>query len=290
MDKSECIPFIQALLSIARVWRSPVSDNHIVAAKGAPEAIMDLCHLDNRMKQNLSKQIELMAGDGLRVLGVARAQFEPASLPGNQHDFEFVFLGLIGFADPIRPTVPLAIKECYNAGVRVVMITGDYQATARQIARQIGLRDTESVITGLEMNSLTDKELCERIKSIDIFARVVPEQKLRLVNAFKANGEIVSMTGDGVNDAPALKSANIGIAMGGRGTDVAREAGALVLLDDDFSSIVKAISLGRRIFDNLRKAMSYILAVHVPISGISLISGTTGMAFDALPVHVVFLN
>jgi Ca2+-transporting ATPase len=196
----------------------------------------------------------------------------------------------VGFADPIRPNVPLAIQECYNAGIRVVMITGDYPVTAQQIGRQIGLRNIEKVITGLEMNSINDEKLRERIKEVNIFARVVPEQKLRLVNAFKANGEIVSMTGDGVNDAPALKSANIGIAMGGRGTDVAREAGALVLLDDDFSSIVKAVSLGRRIFDNLRKAMAYILAVHVPIAGLSLIPVLLGLPMVLLPVHVVFLE
>jgi Ca2+-transporting ATPase len=283
-------PLSKDLLSISRVWKSPVSENHIIATKGAPEAIMDLCHLDDEQKRYLSKQVETMAADGLRVLGVAKAKFKPISLPGDQHDFEFTFLGLVGFADPIRPTVPLAIKECYAAGIRVVMITGDYPVTAQQIARQIGLREADKVITGIEMNTLSDEDLRERIKSANIFARVVPEQKLRLVNAFKANGEIVSMTGDGVNDAPALKSANIGIAMGGRGTDVAREAGALVLLDDDFSSIVKAVSLGRRIFDNLRKAMAYILAVHVPIAGLSLIPVLLGLPMVLLPVHVVFLE
>jgi P-type Ca2+ transporter type 2C len=283
-------PLSKQLLSISRVWKSPVSNDHIIAAKGAPEAIMDLCHLNDDAKRHLSGEIQAMAAEGLRILGVARAQFKPASLPEKQHDFAFDFLGLVGFADPIRPTVPLAIKECYNAGIRVVMITGDYPVTAQQIGHQIGLKNVDKVMTGLEMNSLNEQELRERIKDVNIFARVVPEQKLRLVNAFKANGEIVSMTGDGVNDAPALKSANIGIAMGGRGTDVAREAGALVLLDDDFSSIVKAVSLGRRIFDNLRKAMAYILAVHVPIAGLSLIPVLLGLPMVLLPVHVVFLE
>ena len=283
-------PLSRQLMSIARVWKSPVSHRHIIAAKGAPEAIMDLCHLNEKARQYLSQKVENMASAGLRILGVARAQFEPASLPLNQHDFEFVFLGLVGFADPIRPAVPQAIRECYAAGIRVVMITGDYPATARQIARQIGLRNADNIITGPEMNDLTDEELRNRIRSVDIFARVVPEQKLRLVTAFKADGEIVAMTGDGVNDAPALKSANIGIAMGGRGTDVAREAGDLVLLDDDFSSIVKAVRQGRRIFDNLRKAMAYILAVHVPIAGISFIPVLLGWPLALLPVHVVFLE
>jgi P-type Ca2+ transporter type 2C len=283
-------PLSKQLLSISRVWKSPVSNDHIIAAKGAPEAIMDLCHVDQNTIQHLSRQVEIMAGQGLRVLGVARARFQPASLPGDQHDFAFDFLGLVGFADPVRPTVPLAIKECYNAGIRVVMITGDYPVTAQQIGRQIGLRNVDNIVTGLEMDALNDEELSQRVKGVNIFARVVPEQKLRLVNAFKANGEIVSMTGDGVNDAPALKAANIGIAMGGRGTDVAREAGALVLLDDDFSSIVKAVGLGRRIFDNLRKAMAYILAVHVPIAGLSLIPVLLGLPLVLLPVHVVFLE
>ena len=283
-------PLSKHLLSISRVWKSPFSNIHIIAAKGAPEAIMDLCHLDDKARHYLSEKVEAMAADGLRVLGVSKAQFQPTALPGNQHDFEFTFLGLVGFADPIRPAVPQSIEECYNAGIRVVMITGDYSVTAQQIGKEIGLKNFDNVITGQEMDSLSDEKLVERIKSVNIFARVVPEQKLRLVNAFKANGEIVSMTGDGVNDAPALKAAHIGIAMGGRGTDVAREAAALVLLDDDFSSIVKAIRLGRRIFDNLRKAMAYILAVHVPIAGLSLIPVLLGLPMVLMPVHVVFLE
>jgi Ca2+-transporting ATPase len=283
-------PLSKELMALSRVWKSPESDEHIIAAKGAPEAIMDLCHLNESEVKELSKQVQLMAGDGLRVLGVARSHFRPASLPVNQHDFKFSFLGLVGFADPIRPAVPGAIKECYNAGIRVVMITGDYPVTAQNIARQIGLKPADKVITGQEMSALSDDELRDRIKDVNIFARVVPEQKLRLVKAFKDNNEIVAMTGDGVNDAPALKAANIGIAMGGRGTDVAREASALVLLDDDFSSIVKAVSLGRRIFDNLRKAMSYILSVHIPIIGLSLIPVLLGWPLVLMPVHVVFLE
>ncbi len=278
------------LLALSRVWKSPGGEDYIIAAKGSPEAVMDLCHLGGEETDALSGRINTMAAEGLRVLGVARARFKQPSLPGDQHSFTFDFLGLVGFADPIRPTVPPAIEECYAAGVRVVMITGDYPITAQQIARQIGLRNSDEVITGVEMTGMTDEQLRESIKTVNIFARVVPEQKLRLVNAFKHNGEIVSMTGDGVNDAPALKAANIGIAMGGRGTDVAREAAALVLLDDDFSCIVKAIRLGRRIFDNLRKAMAYILAVHVPIAGLSLIPVLLKWPLVLLPVHVVFLE
>lgn len=284
-------PLSKHLLAISRVWKAPAIESHVIAVKGAPEAIMDLCHLSASEQEGLCKQVEAMAADGLRVLGVARSSFGPAALPGDQHDFKFELLGFVGFADPVRATVPAAIKECYSAGMRVVMITGDYPVTAQHIAREIGLAQAENVVTGLEMDGMTDDVLKERIKQgVNIFARVVPEQKLRLVNAFKANGEIVAMTGDGVNDAPALKSANIGIAMGGRGTDVARESAALVLLDDDFSSIVKAVRLGRRIFDNLRKAMAYILAVHVPIAGLSLLPVLFGWPMVLLPVHVVFLE
>ena len=283
-------PLSKKLLALSRVWKSPNSDDYIIASKGAPEAIMDLCHVKDEEKLAISKQVESMAADGLRVLGVAKSHFKQVSLPISQHDFKFEFIGLLGFADPIRPTVPAAIQECYKAGIRVVMITGDYPITAQHIARQVGLKPADKVITGLELDIFSDEELREHLKTVNIFARVVPEQKLRLVNAFKANGEIVAMTGDGVNDAPSLKSAHIGVAMGGRGTDVAREAGALVLLDDDFSSIVKAVRLGRRIFDNLRKAMAYILAVHIPIAGLSLIPVLFGWPLVLLPVHVVFLE
>ena len=283
-------PLSKKITALSRGWKSLGDDDLVIASKGAPEAMMDLCHLKEEEKQKVIKQIEQMANDGLRVLGVAKAYFSELSLPGDQHDFKFEFLGLIGFADPVRPSVPAALAECYEAGVRVVMITGDYPATAQHIARQIGLRPADRFITGLEMNGMSEQMLRERVKTTNIFARVVPEQKLRLVNAFRADGEIVAMTGDGVNDAPALKCANIGIAMGGRGTDVAREAADLVLLDDDFSSIVRAIRLGRRIFDNLRKAMAYILAVHVPIAGLSLIPVLLGWPILLLPVHVVFLE
>ena len=170
------------------------------------------------------------------------------------------------------------------------MITGDYPLTAQNIGRQIGLRNPDNIITGPELEKMTDEQLRERIKNVNIFARVVPEQKLHIVDAFKANGEIVAMTGDGVNDAPALKSANIGIAMGGRGTDVAREASTLVLLDDDFSSIVGGVKMGRRIFDNLKKAIAYIFSVHIPIAGLSALPVLLGWPLILLPVHIVFLE
>ncbi len=283
-------PLSQDLLALSHVWRSSHGSKLVVAAKGAPEAIADLCHLDESQSRELSQHVSDLAGDGLRVLGVAKTCFEEASLPDEQHDFNFEFLGLVGFADPVRPSVPAAVKECYDAGIRLIMITGDYPDTAQSIARKIGLAGINECITGLQMDAMDDEELQQRVRTVNIFARVVPEQKLRLVNALKAGGEVVAMTGDGVNDAPALKSAHIGIAMGGRGTDVARESAALVLLNDDFSSIVETVKMGRRIYDNLRKAMAYILAIHVPIAGMSLIPVLIGWPLVLYPVHIAFLE
>lgn len=283
-------PLSGQMLVEAHVWKSPDGNEYVIAAKGAPEAIGDLCHFDAGQLAHMHERVSSMAADGLRVLAVARANFELTDLPGQQHDFAYEYIGLVGLADPIRQTVPAAVAECYTAGVRVIMITGDYAVTAQHIARQIGLKDPDNIITGPELNDMDDEELARRIPDVNVFARVVPEQKLRLVNALKGNGEVVAMTGDGVNDAPALKAAHIGVAMGGRGTDVAREASALVLLDDDFSSIVKAVRMGRRIYDNLRKAIAYILAIHVPIAGLSLAPVLFGWPLVLLPVHVVFLE
>jgi Ca2+-transporting ATPase len=283
-------PLSQALLSLSIVWRSPDSDAHVIAAKGAPEAITDLCHLPQLEVSALAEHIRTLASQGYRVLGVAKAAFNHSTLPEAQHDFQFEFLGLIAFSDPVRPGVPAAIEECRDAGVRVVMITGDYPVTAQTIAREIGLTPADAVITGPELVQMDEPLLRARIQSVNLFARVVPEQKLRIVNALKAAGEIVAMTGDGVNDAPALKSAHIGIAMGGRGTDVAREASALVILDDDFSSIVQAVRQGRKIFDNLCKAIAYIFAIHVPIAGISLLPVLFQWPIVLFPVHIAFLE
>lgn len=283
-------PLTKELLAISLVWKSPTDKNYVIAAKGAPETIFDLCHLKKEQIEKISQQVQQMANDGLRVLGVAKANFVHQELPNGQHDFDFEFIGLIGLADPVRPNVFDAVQSCYQAGIRVIMITGDYVGTAQNIARQIGLKDVESFISGPELTSMNDLELQRRIKFTNIFARILPEQKLRIVNALKANGEIVAMTGDGVNDAPALKSAHIGIAMGKRGTDVARESSALVLLDDDFSSIVAAVRLGRRIFDNIKKAVSYLIAVHLPIIGMSLVPILLKWPLVLLPAHIVFLE
>ena len=278
------------LLAMSHVWKSPTGQDFVLATKGAPEAIADLCHLNAERIQAIGDQVASMAQDGLRVLGVAKGVFGQQKLPGEQHDFTFEFLGLVGLADPVRPTVPAAVEECYTAGIRVVMITGDHPTTAKSIARQAGIKPVDEIITGPELEKIDEAELQRRVRTINVFARMVPEQKLRLVNALRANGEVVAMTGDGVNDAPALKAAHIGIAMGGRGTDVAREAASLVLLDDDFASIVKSVRMGRRIFDHLQKAMTYIVAVHVPIAGMSLVPVLLGGPLALLPVHILFLE
>ncbi|MFA5170053.1 MAG: cation-translocating P-type ATPase [Sulfuriferula sp.] len=287
-------PLSSELLAMSRVWRSPDLVDYVIAAKGAPEAILDLCHLDSAQVQRISAQVNLVAEQGLRVLAVAKASFQQLELPAIQHDFDFQFIGLIALADPLRPTVRAAIDECHAAGIRVIMITGDYPATALSIAAQSGLNSSGGVITGADLDKLDDAQLQQRLvqasNQINVFCRVQPEQKLRLVMALKRAGEIVAMTGDGVNDAPALKAAHIGIAMGSRGTDVAREAAALVLLDDDFSSIVAAVRSGRRIFDNIRKAVVFVVAAHIPIAGMSMLPVMMGWPLILLPVHIVFFE
>jgi Ca2+-transporting ATPase len=283
-------PLSEKLLAMSRVWRAPNGEDYVIAAKGAPEAIADLCHLNSAQSNALDVRITAMAEQGLRVIGVARANFRIKNLPEEQHDFDFELIGLLGLSDPVRPGVAEAVQECYDAGIRVIMITGDYPGTAMNIARQIGLHPADQAITGPELEQMSDAELQQRIRSTCIFARAVPEQKLRLVKALKANDEVVAMTGDGVNDAPALKAAHIGIAMGGRGTDVAREAAALVLLDDNFASIVQAVRMGRRIYDNLKKAMTFIFSVHIPIAGMTLLPVIFGWPLALLPVHIVFLE
>ena len=279
------------MLAMSHVWEVPAEqETHVVAVKGAPEAIADLCHLDAAQRSRLLDTAQDMAQRGLRVLGVARARFETHAWPQQQHDFDFAFLGLIALTDPLRPGVTQAIGECRTAGIAVAMVTGDFATTAQAVAAQAGLDPSGGVLTGAEIATLSDAALQERVQQTTVFARVLPEQKLRIVNALKGRGEVVAMTGDGVNDAPSLKAAHIGIAMGLRGTHVAREASALVLLDDDFSSIVRAIRLGRRIYDNLRKAMAFVLAVHVPIAGLSLLPLLFGLPVIFMPVHIAFLE
>ncbi|MEG1555686.1 MAG: cation-translocating P-type ATPase [Bacteroidales bacterium] len=289
-------PLSKELLAMSRVFECSEHGeqelpHRTIATKGAPEAIFDLCHLSVSEQKRLAIVVEQMASQGLRVLGVAKSHLNQTEIPHIQHDFDFEFIGLIGLSDPIRENVPMAVQECYRAGIRVIMITGDYPVTASNIGKQIGLHHHTECITGPELCDMSEEELRERIRTVNIFARVVPEQKLKIVNALKKNDETVAMTGDGVNDAPALKAANIGIAMGEKGTDVAREASSLVLVDDNFSSIVGAVKMGRRICDNLQKALAYIFAIHVPIAGISLIPVFfANLPLLLWPVHIVFLE
>ncbi|MEN9864465.1 MAG: hypothetical protein RL748_55, partial [Pseudomonadota bacterium] len=278
------------MLAMSRVWQSPDKADLLIASKGAPEAIIDLCHLDAAQGARIQAQVAEMAEDGLRVLGVAWATFPCRDLPDQQHDFKFVFIGLVALEDPLRPGVPAAIAECQAAGIRVVMMTGDHAATARSMARQAGLQSDAPVISGSELASMSDETLAARLPDTHIFCRVQPEQKLRLVRAFQARGDVVAMTGDGVNDAPALKAANIGVAMGARGTEVARQAAALVLMNDDFGSLVTAVRYGRRVFANLRKAIVFVVAVHVPIIGLSMLPVLLGWPMLLMPIHILFLQ
>lgn len=283
-------PLSRDLLAMTRVTRSSTDNSTAVSAKGAPETIFRLCNLMPDEEEKHLAVVNRLANEGYRVLALATAVPDEA-LPDHQTGYPFTFLGLIGLEDPIRPEVPKAIRECLQAGVRVIMITGDFSLTAKSIAHQIGLPASGEVITGAELQAMDNDELKKRISTATIFARTIPEQKLRIVEALKANGEIVAMTGDGVNDAPALKAAHIGVAMGNKGTDVAREASSLVLLDDNFASIVGAIRSGRRIFDNLQKSIAYIIAIHIPTIGITLLPALIPtLPILMMPVHIVFLE
>ena len=284
-------PLTPQLLAVSQVWNRGAGDEVVVACKGAPEAVAELCRLTPERRDAVAAEVAELAGEGLRVLSVACGRMTSNLLPEEHGGLVLEFVGLVGLEDPLRVTVPAAVAECQTAGIRIVMITGDYPATAQSIARQAGLANPERIITGPELAQMSDEDLAKQIKEVQVFARVVPEQKLRIVMALKANHEIVAMTGDGVNDAPALKAAHIGIAMGGRGTDVAREAASLVLLDDDFSSIVAAVKLGRRIFDNIKKAIAFVFAAHVPIAGLSMLPVFfSDWPLLLYPVHIVFLE
>ncbi len=281
-------PLMPELMAMTQVWQQEGAER-IAAAKGAPEAIAELCRLDEMARWRVMADADAMAHQGLRVLAVASAILPDGDLPASQRDLPLVFIGLIGLADPLRDGVAAAVTEARNAGIRVVMITGDYPVTAAAIAGQAGI-DGSQILTGDELLRMDAPTLAARVRTTSVFARITPEQKLRLVDSLKANGDVVAMTGDGVNDAPSLKAAHIGIAMGGRGTDVAREASVLVLLDDDFGAIVKAIRLGRRIHDNLRKAMCFIIAVHVPIAGLAMLPLLFGFPLILGPIHIALLE
>ncbi len=285
-------PITDKLMAMSHVWQTPLQGDLVVATKGAPEAIASLCRLNPQEIEGIIKDVDDATGRGFRVLGVAKAiANSQAELPESPHGFTFQFLGLVHLNDPVRPGVPEAVAECARAGVRTVMITGDYPGTALSVAKEVGLNFQAGAITGVELSQMSDNDLAARIKTVSVFARMVPEQKLRLIRALKLNHEVVGMTGDGVNDAPALRAADIGIAMGGRGTDVAREAASIVITDDNFTSIADGIRQGRGIFANLQKAMSYIIAVHVPIFGMALIPVFVAKwPLVLLPAQIAFLE
>jgi Ca2+-transporting ATPase len=289
------------LLAMSHLWRASGLAHDTVATKGAPEAVADLCHLPPEARARVLAQSSALADEGLRVLGVARARHTangerpdtppgaPPTHPAQQHDFDFSWLGLVALADPLRADVPPAVAQCRAAGIRVLMITGDHPRTAQAIARQAGI-DANTVITGDELQQLNASQLRERVAAVSVYARMKPQQKLALVEALKAHGDVVAMTGDGVNDAPALKAAHVGIAMGQRGSDVAREAASLVLLQDDFASIVAAIARGRLTFDNLRRALVYTIAVHLPIVTLAMLPVIFGLPLVLAPAHIAFLE
>ncbi len=278
------------LLAVSNVWRTADDRAPLqVSAKGAPEAIAQLCRLDGAARERLDEAARAMAARGLRVLGVAAADTVPAKVAEDHRAHAFVLLGLVGLHDPLRSGVQDAVMQARRAGIRIVMITGDYAATARAIAAEAGLPDGD-VLTGADVAALSDEELAERMRSVTICARTMPDQKLRIVMALEAASEVVAMTGDGVNDAPALKAAHVGVAMGRRGTDVAREAASIVLVEDDFGAIISAVRLGRRIYDNIRKAVGFIFSVHVPIAGLALLPLPLGLPIVLGPIQIALLE
>ena len=282
-------PLTPALLAMSQVWIAEDGGHHL-AAKGAPEAIAGLCHLDAERTRECMQRVHALADQGLRVLAVARGDVRLAhdgTLPPQAHDHAFTWLGLLAFEDPLRPGVADAVAQAHGAGIAVIMVTGDHAATALAIAREAGIDIRAGALTGAQLGQLDDAALADAVRRVRVYARVMPEQKLRLVQALERAGHTVAMTGDGVNDAPALKAAHVGIAMGVRGTDVAREAAGLVLLDEDFGRIVGGVRMGRHIFDNLRKVMIYITAIHVPIAGLALLPVLFGLPPLLMPAHVV---
>lgn len=282
-------PLSPQLRAMSHVWRIGEGPDHVISAKGAPEAMMDLCHLGAEQRLQWHAVVEQMAAEGLRVLAVAQGSHPDTRWPASAHDFDFEWLGLIGLADPLRPEVPEAMAQCLRAGIRVIMITGDHPATAQAIARQAGLQ-ADRVLVGDALDALSDPALDEQLRQASVCARIAPQQKLRIVQALVRQGEIVTMTGDGVNDAPALRAAHVGVAMGERGTDVAREAASMVLVDDNFASIVRGIRGGRRIFGNLRKSMGYIFAIHIPIAGMAVLPVLLALPPVLLPLHIALIE
>jgi len=284
--------FTNELKMMGHIWHH--DGEIIIAAKGSPEGILSVCQLTDDEREAVNDKICRMSGQGLRVIAVATDRLHSEShIPTAITDCTLTLCGLVGLADPPRESVKNDIAICNKAGIRVVMITGDNGITAASIAKKIGMNNYDNIITGDMLEQMTDSELRESVKTVSIFSRVIPEHKMRIVKAFKDNGEIVAMTGDGVNDAPALKYADIGIAMGKRGSEVSREAADLILMDDNFSTIVDTVKDGRRIYDNIRKAVGYVFTIHIPIALTSLLAPMLGIDpanLMLLPLHVVLLE
>ena len=282
-------PLRAELRAMTQIWHVDQSHEFRISTKGAPEAVMELCHLNPISQAYWRDSVDTLATQGLRVLAVAEGKHLGNQWPKSQHDIEFEWVGLIGLADPIRAEVPRAMIDCQNAGIRVIMITGDHTVTARVIANQAGMPSEDS-LSGDAIDRLTDVQLQSKLKRVNVCARISPHQKLRIVQALKMNGEVVTMTGDGVNDAPALRAAHVGVAMGLKGTDVAREAADLILVDDNFASIVGGIRTGRRIFTNLQRSMAYIFSIHIPIAMLALIPMLFSLPPLFLPLHIALLE
>jgi Ca2+-transporting ATPase len=269
-----------------------LGNSTIVAAKGAAERIIGVCHLSNGDKTSLTQQIKALASKGYRILGVASALHKEPVLPVLQDDFNWQFEGLLALYDPPKKNIAEVLKKFYDAKIAVKMITGDYPETAMNIASQVGIGNQLSYITGEQVMKMSEEELKEKATNTQIFARMFPDAKLKVVNALKAGGEIVAMTGDGVNDGPALKSASVGIAMGKKGTEIARQAADLILTDDNLERMVAAIREGRKIFNNLKKAVRYIISIHIPIILIASLPVIFGWAYPNVftPIHVIFME
>jgi Ca2+-transporting ATPase len=266
--------------------------NQLIVAKGAPEGLMKLCNLSTKAKHSIEIAIKTITSEGYRVLGVAKANFEGQEFPKNQHEFDFSFIGLVSFYDPPKKNISKVLRDFYKAGIDVKIITGDYGLTTTSLAKQIDFRGYDKMITGDELMKLSPKELKKSVKENQIFTRMFPEAKLKIINALKSNGEIVAMIGDGVNDGPALKSAHIGIAMGERGTEIAKQTASLILVNDNLSIMVDAVAMGRRIYNNIKKAIQFVISIHIPIILIVFIPLALGWVYPNIfsPIHIAFLE
>lgn len=285
-------PFTDELKMMGHVWKR--NKKIEVAVKGSPESILTISNLTLEKKQEILSIVDEFAKKGLRIIAVGEQIIQTVEdIPNNVESCQLTLLGLIGLSDPPRKGIAADIEHCRKAGIKVVMITGDNGITAGAIAKKVGISNADHYLTGIEIDNMTDEDLMNIVSTVNVFSRVTPEHKMRIVRAFKESGEVVAMTGDGVNDAPALKYADIGIAMGQRGSEVSREAADLILLDDNFSTIVNTIKDGRRIYDNIKKAISYIFIIHIPIALTALVGPMLGipqMSLFLLPVHVVLLE